>query len=430
MDEDVLDVIVVGAGLAGLACAHRCAAAGLQTAVLERGDGPGTKCLSGGRLYLEPVRTLCADMLEGAPLERPVDSETIVLCDQQASASFRLDTAPGDGPAGSHTVLRSSLDQHLASRVEALGAMILPQQRAEALVRDGERVCGVRVGPEEIKSRVVVAADGALSFLAEEAGLRPARKPGAYAVGVKEVIELDAARIEERFNLAEGRGAARLYLGEVTRGLPGGGFLYTNRESLSIGLVFRLDGAGGFSGQEQLADLLEEFKQRDDVAPLLAGGRTVEYGAHLVPEGGFGALPQVGVPGLLLAGDAAGFVINTGAVLRGMDLALASGTLAGQSIVAAHEAKAGPEDALRRYRETLQESFVMRQLRAHRKAPRVLEQERLYRRYPQELVRWAAELLRVDASGAHPRMKQAVRKLRKQVLGWRGLRDAWRISRM
>jgi electron transfer flavoprotein-quinone oxidoreductase len=416
--EEILDLIVIGAGPAGLACAAEAAGAGQQVIVLERGDLAGEKNLSGGRLYLEPIKELCADLLKDAPFERTVVSETVCLCDQRSSLSFRLDQPEGD----SVTVLRARLDQHLADRATARGAMVLPQQRAEELIIEEGRVTGVKVGPEVLKARWVVAADGALSFVAQQAGLRPLRDPHNYAVGFKEIIQLEAKTIEERFNLQKGQGAARLYLGAVTGGLPGGGFIYTNRDSLSVGLVAQIGALREWQSESHLFDLLEEFKQRSDVAPLLAGGKTVEYGAHTIPEGGLRALPPLGMPGLLLAGDAAGLVLNTGPVLRGMDLALASGVLAAESIVAGG-------DCLQSYRQALAKSFIMKQLRAHKKAPKTLAREGLYRRLPGQVVGWAADFFKVSPDGSHPRMKQAFKNLRRS-LGFRGLRDLWRLMRM
>jgi electron transfer flavoprotein-quinone oxidoreductase len=417
-DEEILDVIVVGAGPAGLACAAEAAGAGRQVIVLERGDLAGEKNLSGGRLYLEPLKDLCADLLKDAPFERPVVSETVCLCDQRSSLSFRLDQMEGD----SVTVLRARLDKHLAEKATAKGAMVLPQQRAGELITEGGRVTGVKVGPEILKARWVVAADGALSFIAQKAKLRPQRNPHNYAVGFKEIIQLDAKAIEERFNLQEGQGAARLYLGAVTGGLPGGGFIYTNRDSLSVGLVAQIGTLQEWQSESHLFELLEEFKQRLDVAPLIKGGKTVEYGAHSIPEGGLRALPPPGMPGLLLAGDAAGFVLNTGPVLRGMDLALASGVLAARSIVA-------EGDSLQNYRQALGKSFIMKQMRAHKKAPKTLAREGLYRRLPGQLVNWAADFFKVSPDGSHPRMKRAFKNLRRS-LGFRGLKDLWRLMRM
>lgn len=425
-----MDVIVVGAGLAGLACAHEAAAAGLQVIVLERGDVAGSKNLSGGRLYLEPVRELCGDLLKDAPFERPVTSETIALCDQKNSASFRIDKQADEEWPHSVTVLRARLDEYLADKVSQAGAMVLVQQRADKLIREQDNVVGVQVGPEQLRARMVVAADGVLSTLAEEAGLRPRRRVESYATGIKEIIQLDPARIEERFNLDAGQGAARLYLGAVTHGLPGGGFIYTNKDSLSVGLVVQVKALQDWESESHLYELMEEFKDRSDVAPLLAGGHTLEYGAHLIPEGGYRDLPRPGVPGLLLTGDAAGLVLNTGLGLRGMDLALASGILAGRSIVESLKASESPAACLERYTRSLTGSFIMRQMRLHRKATRTLSNRRIYDRYPQRLVQWAQQLFMVNAEGEHLSAKQAFKRLRREVLGWRGLRDLWRLTRM
>lgn len=468
-NSEELDVIVVGAGPAGLACAYETASAGLQTIVIEAGDAAGAKSLTGGRLYLEPVRSLCAGLLEGAPFERPVVSETIVFAGEYESVSFRSDQngrvgdrgdcegGRKDGPPQSATVLPARLNAHFVDKVSEKGAMVLYQQKAEELVRENGRVAGVKVGPEELRARHVVAADGVLSFLAEEAGLRTERPAGAYALGMKEIIELDGASIEDRYNLPPGCGASRLYVGAVTGGLPGGGFIYTNRDTISVGIVVHLGAfagsvpTGGFptgcssavspsasgsrsSGSppaEAVHELLERFKERSDTAPFLRGGRTVEYGAHLIPEAGFENIPPApGIPGLLLAGDAAGFVLNTGVTLRGLDLALASGSLAGKSIAHAVSTDQTPEACLAHYTEALKFSFVMRQMEAYRNAPVVLSDPRLYERYPKKLAKLARDLFQVNSDGEGLPPRGIFRRLRKDFLNLDGLRDLWRLYRM
>jgi electron transfer flavoprotein-quinone oxidoreductase len=276
----------------------------------------------------------------------------------------------------------------------------------------------------------VVAADGALSFLAQDAGLRKERTPRSFAVGLKEVIAVSPELIEERFNLEAGTGAARLYMGQVTAGLPGGGFIYTNKKNLSLGLVVHASALHRLEAESGLPDLLEQFKARPEVAPLLKGGETVEYGAHLVPEGGYPALPALGEPGLLLAGDAAGLVLNTGITLRGMDLALASGTMAGQAIVEAKKQKLDQKTCLERYIARLKNSFILKEMRARRKAPAALSISRLYQRYPQAAVALAQELFQVGPSGQGTSLGSTFKKLRRQVLGLAGYRDLWRLIKM
>jgi electron transfer flavoprotein-quinone oxidoreductase len=428
--DDQLDAVIVGAGLAGLACAYEAAGAGLQVAVLERGDAAGSKSLSGGRLYLPPLRELCADFLQDAPFERPVVSESIVLTDNDSSLAFRLDNGEQRENPNSVTVTMSSLLRHLAEKVSEKGALVLTRQKAEELIRENGKVAGVKIAGEELRARTVVAADGVLSFLALEAGLRLERPANLYGIGIKETIQMDGSRIEERFNLPPGQGAARLYMGMVTRGLPGGGFIYTNRDSLSIGLVVHLKSLSEWQSETEVWELLEAFKKRPDVAPLLAGGTTVEYGAHLIPEGGFSNMSKPGIPGLLLIGDAAGLVLNSGTTLRGMDLALASGVLAGRSIVQAHEGKLGPEACLRVYGQALKTSFVYKQMKAYKRAPDVLLLKRLFERYPQRMVRLTRDIFQVNGEGRSLSFREAGKNLVFKILGWHGARDLWRILRM
>jgi len=425
-----LDVIVVGAGLAGLACAYEAASAGLQVAVLERGDAVGSKNLSGGRLYLPPVQGLCGDLLKDAPFERPVVSESVVLADDDSGVTFRVDSGKVPETPNSVTVLLSLLGKHLAEKVSAKGAMVLPQQKADALVRENGNVVGVKIGPEELRGGTVVAADGVLSFLAGEAGLRSERRPRWYGIGIKEIIQLKSSVIEDRFNLAPGHGAARLYMGRITCGIPGGGFIYTNKDSLSIGLVVHMKSFQDWKSETEVWELLEGFKARQDVAPLLAGGKTVEYGAHLIPEGGFNNLPKSGIPGLLLVGDAAGFVLNTGNTLRGMDLALASGALAGRSIAAAVKEGLSPAACLEHYERALKTSFVMKQMKVFKKAPDLLALKRLYDRYPHRMVRLANEMFRVSPDGRGMSFGTAFRRAAFKILGWKGMKDMWRLIRM
>ncbi len=429
-DSDQLDVIVVGAGLAGLACAYKTASAGLQVAVLERGDAAGSKSLSGGRLYLQPVQGLCGDFLENAPFERSVVSESIVLTDDSSSVTFRVDNGSVSETPHSVTVLMSRLNRHLAEKVTGKGAMVLPQQKVDGLVRENGKVVGVKIGSEELRARVVVAADGVLSFLAQEAGLRYGHSADSYGVGIKEIIQLESSKIEDRFNLPPGQGAARLYMGRITQGLPGGGFIYTNTDTLSIGVVVHMKALRDWKSERESWELLEMFKARPDVAPLLAGGKTVEYGAHLVPEGGFKKLPKPGIPGLLLVGDAAGFVLNTSNTLRGMDLAIASGVLAGKSILEASKTGFSPETCLDYYDQALKKSYIMSQMKAYKKAPGLLTLSRLYDRYPHRLVQLAREMFQVNSQGQGMSFWSAFKRILFKILGWKGLKDMWRIIRM
>src|SRR5512141_1368105 len=233
---DKVDVVVIGAGLAGLAAAYHLAHAGIETIVVERGDYPGSKNVTGGRLYLNPVRPFFpGDFWNDAPFERAVAKERLTVLSEHAGTTveFASDKFRAD-PRPSYTVLRAKFDQWLADKVSEKGAFIISKNKVDDLIWDGERIVGVKATDSELLCDVVVAADGVLSFTAEKAKLRGPHNPKYNAVGVKEIIELPARTIQDRFGVGPEDGAAQLFFGTLTQGMIGGGFLYTNKESLSL----------------------------------------------------------------------------------------------------------------------------------------------------------------------------------------------------
>ena len=432
-DDEKVDLIVVGAGLAGLSCAYEAARSGLGVLLLERGDHPGAKNVSGGRMYLEPVRDLLPpDFWQDAPFERPVTSESLVLMGPSSSAtlSFASESMRADPPS-SYTILRSRFDRWFGEQVEAAGAFVVPQAVATGFLRDGDRITGVRAGDEDLEADVVVAADGALSMLAREAGLAPALAPAGHALGIKEVIALDPGRIEDRLALAPGEGAARLFLGDLTRSMVGGGFLYTNRDSISLGLVVSLEDLGGRPDEADGSHaLLDAFKERPEIRTIVQGGETVEYSAHLIPELPAGDLPTRVADNLLVAGDAAGLVINHGITVRGMDLAVASGVLAARACVRAREAGDFSASGLSEYDRLLEESFVMRDVERHSAAPGFLSRRRLYETYPREICDLLEDLFRVGPDGKERLYPPAWKRLRSTFLSMDGLKDLWAARKL
>jgi len=380
---DTFDVIVVGAGLAGLAAAHTLAREGAEVLVLERGDYAGAKNLTGGRLYLNPVRPLFPGLLEKAPLERAIVREEICLLGKKGSVTKSYDARAGlAGPPQSATVLRARFDRWLAKEVEQLGAPLVTKSAVEEVILENGRVKGIVVTGEEIGADVVLACDGVLSLTAEKAGLRSPGKPDHYAVGIKEIIELDEGVIDDRFNVGPGEGAARLFLGEATQGRFGGGFLYTNRTSISIGIVLGIDALEGRAGEPSAPEIFDAFKNRPEVQSLLRGGQTVEYGAHVIPEGGMAGVGKLCGDGILVAGDAAGFALNTGLLVRGMDYALASGYWAARAVLEAKQRNDFSAASLACYEAFLRDSFVMKDFETARHAPEALRNPRFYGHYP------------------------------------------------
>ncbi len=426
-----IDVVIVGAGLAGLSCAYVLADSGLTVLVIERGDFPGSKNVTGGRIYLAPVRKVLPDLWDEAPLERHVVREILTLLGEGNSTSFSHYSDKGNQPPyWSYTILRSRFDRWFSEKVGEKGVFVIPQKRVDDLLINGGRVVGVRAGDEEIPAEVVVAADGVLSVLAEKAGLRQPFKPEHFAVGFKEIIRLDKGKIEDRFNLAPNEGAAQLFVGAITRGMMGGGFLYTNQETLSLGIVVGLESLNRKEPRQEVYQLLDEFKARAEIQRLIGDGEIVEYSAHLIPEGGIHVKPRLYTDGMVLVGDAAGFGLNMLITVRGMEYAMISGVLAAETIKKAKEKDDFSASSLSYYETLLNQSVIIKDLETFRHSIEILKNPRLFSFYPQSICDLFEKLMWIDENPKERLFSTAYRELRKSFLTLRGIRDIWSLRRM
>lgn len=395
MDEK-FDAIVVGAGLAGCAAAIKLAREGLEVVLIERGPYPGSKNLSGGVLYGQVLNELLPEYWEEAPVERYITNQVVSFMTPDASINLDFKSQVfAEKPYNGFSVLRGKFDRWFGEKAEEAGAMLVPGIRVDRLIKDGDRVVGVVAGDEEMYADVVVAADGANSFLAQEAGLRGRIETSHLAVGVKELIGLPRETIEERFNLTGDEGVAYGLVGYVTKGVPGGGFLYTNKESISIGVVAHLDEL--IETGVKPAELMDSFLAHPSIQPLIRGGKLLEYGAHLVPEGGLAMVPRLFMSGLLLTGDAAGLSVNNGLVVRGMDLAIGSGICAADAILEAKAKGDFSAQTLSVYQQKMENSFVLKDMRTYAGAPDFMKAPRMYEAYPQMLANILERIYRQDA---------------------------------
>ena len=425
------DAIVVGAGPAGSMAAWRLATLGRRVALLERGAFPGAKNLFGGMVAAEAFARYFPGFAAEAPIERPVTRHSTHLLAGGRSLCLDFTCEPfGVEPYNGFTAYRSRLDRWLAERAVAAGALLVPATVADDLLWERGRVAGVVTRREQgaLRAPVVIAADGVLSLLGQRAGLVPPHRPEHYSLGVREVLGLPARTIEERFQVDAQGGCAALFAGAWAPGVAGGGFLYTNRESLSLGFVVPLPALrrAGVS----ILEALEDFKRRPVVRRYIAGAERLEYGAHLVPEAGWGGIPRLAGDGILLAGDAAGLVLAGGVIYEGVNYAMHSGVLAAET---AHEALARGDcsaAALRPYARRLRDSVVGRNLRTFRRVPRLLANPLLYGPLPEALCGAAEDFFRADGAG-RPRLGRLLRRHLRPIgpvallrLGWQTLR-AW-----
>ncbi len=376
MGEVDFDVIVVGGGVAGSVCSYLLAKDGYEVLLIERGVEPGSKNLSGGVFYCRVMQEIFEDFLEEAPIERVITRNCLSFLGENHFVNVDYWDGRLRQPVNAVTVLRAKFDPWLAEQCENAGVTVMPGVKVDELVRDGSQFVGVRAGEDELRAHVVVAADGVNSFLSQYAGIRGKEPKENLAVGVKSVIALDPEVIAERFNLAGDEGAAYAVVGDCTQGVAGGGFMYTNRDSVSIGIVARLDDLEK-SGKSS-SDLHDHFLTHPAIEPFLKDGELLEYGCHLVAEGGKKMQHDLVQPGLILIGDAAGFTLNTGFTVRGMDLAAGSARAAATVISAALKAQDYSAQALGAYVDQYNASFVGKDMDTYAKAPEFLENPAMY----------------------------------------------------
>ena len=415
------DAIVVGAGPAGCACGYSLAKAGLEVLVVERGKFAGAKNMWGGVFYGPTLDQLFPRFWEEAPVERYIVRHRFSLLTQDASLSAEFTTKKfGEPPYNGFSVLRSKFDRWFATKAEQVGAVIATGLQADDLLWDGNQVTGIKAGGDELPASVVIACDGVNSVLAGKAGLRNELSPRDIKLGVKEVIQLPREQLEQRFNLVGDEGIAWEFIGSFTKGLPGGAFIYTNKESLSVGIVVQLNAL--VENKVKANDLLEEFKQHSAVADLLAQGELVEYSAHLIPVSGMAMMPALHTDGFLVAGDAAALILGTGLTLEGANFAIASGIAAAETVIRAKEMGDFSQKSLSYYPELLGESFVLKDLETFRKAPHFLENPRIYSLYPELACDLAEKLFTNDG---RPRKKtwELLRQAMDGRVSW------WQIAR-
>jgi electron-transferring-flavoprotein dehydrogenase len=387
-DERIeVGVLIVGAGPAGLACAIRLGqlledqpeiAARLgdvPVAVLEKGKAPGSHLLSGAVVNPRALRRLFRGRyeVEDMPFYGPVHDESVVYLTRRGATT--LPTPPTMRNHGNYVASLSQLGRWLAERAEEGGATILAETAAERLLVADGRVRGVRTGDKgrgrdgrpqpnfepgvDVVARVTVLCEGTQGHLTGAALERfdlASDNPQVWALGVKEVwkVQRPLRRVVHTMGWPlRGRAKYREF---------GGSFLYPMGEDMvTIGLVVGLDHS---DVELSVHDLLQELKTHPRVAGLLEGGERLAWGAKTIPEGGFVALPkQLHAPGLLLCGDAAGFV-NVPA-LKGIHYAVESGRLAAEAAFAALQRGRTPWSprALAGYDESVRESFIWKDLR-------------------------------------------------------------------
>ncbi|MFC4357068.1 FAD-dependent monooxygenase [Halobium salinum] len=372
-DAEHYEAVVVGAGPGGAAAAAALASYGVETLVLERGVDAGSKNVSGGLIYAEESAPYTIDRLfEGfreEAAERPVTDYHLHNVAGDRVKSFDITDLHEHDTEWCDAVLRRKMDSWLAERVHELtretGGGLLTEVRVNGLLREQGEIVGVTCDElDPIRADLVVAADGVNSELARDAGLMDWAEPEEWFQGVKAVVDMPEGAIEERFGVDDDEGVAHLFSGDLFDDVRGGGFLYTNRDTLSIGTVFHLDSL--VAEQAEPHELLDALLTHPLLAQWLGDEyEELEYSAKLVPDSKKVALREPHRDRLVLVGDAAGQMQAQGPIIKGMNHAVTAGALAAEAYAEA-KARGDTRTAGTLYAEKLRSEGVMDKLRPRR----------------------------------------------------------------
>lgn len=424
------DVIVVGAGPAGTSCAYVLAKAGVNVLLIERGEYPGAKNVMGGVLYRKMMEDLIPGFYKEAPLERPVVEQRFMFLDKESAVTLSYKGLEfAREPYNNFTVLRAKFDQWFAEKAVEQGALLICETTVtECIVEDGW-VVGVRTDrPDgEVYADVVVLADGVNSLLAKSLGFHKEWRPDEVALATMEILKLDAKTIEERFNLEPDHGCTIEIFGDATKGILGTAFLYTNKDTVSIGVGTLLSGL--IKRKIRPYELLEYVKNHPLIRPYIQGAEPVEYLAHLIPEGGYRSMPKIVGNGVLVVGDAAQLV---NAIHReGSNLAMTSGRLAAETILLAREIGDFSENTLDHYRVKLMESFVGQDLKKYKDATHHFDKfPQYFEKYIPMMNRAFCQMLTVDGSSKWEKQRKILQDMgsfgEKMKIAW-DLFRAWKV---
>ena len=368
------DVVIVGAGPAGLSAAIRLKQldADLDVVVLEKGSEVGAHILSGAVLDPVGLDALIPDWRDrGAPIDVPVTSDNFYMLGE--AGRLRIPTAimpPLMSNHGAYIVSMGNVCRWMAEQAEALGVEIFPGMACSELVYDGDRVAGVVAGefgknPDgsigegyepgmELRGKYVMLGEGVRGSLSKQViakyGLDAESDAQKYGLGMKELWEIDPEKHRP--------GTVTHTMGWPLGSNAGGGsFIYhLDNNQVYVGFVVHLNYANPY-----LYHYMEfqRFKHHPMVADLLKGGKRIAYGARAITEGGWQSMPKASFPGGVLLGCSVGLV-NVPRI-KGNHNAMLSGKAAAEHAHAAIEA--GSTDELTGYDRELREGPVGRDLR-------------------------------------------------------------------
>ena len=414
-----IDVIVVGAGPSGIACATVAARAGLKVLVIEKASHFGTKNVYGGAIYLESIKELFPETYKNCPYERFLKKHNYVILNNNNSINVSYENNESEETAA--TITRFAFDTFLAEEARKEGVYFATETLVTTLIKKGNKIVGVKTETEEIYAPIIVIAEGFNSILLNEMNLKKKTPPKSAILGVKETIRLGADVIKERFQLKENEGSMFEFFGGLNKegeDIPFlMGFLYTFKNTISIGIGVSMETLQ--KNKVKPYEYLNRLKNNEFVKKFIEGGELVEYSAHSIPEGGYRELPELFGNGYLIVGDAANLVDSVH--FEGTNLAIKSGIIAGETIIEAHKKKNYTKSILKNYKKKLYKSFVIKDLKTYKNViPTLLKRKNsIFSYYPKKM----DEFFKLWTTSDNKEKKQGYRKFLLSFFKERSLKE-------
>ena len=424
---DHYDVVIVGAGPAGSTAGYFLAKAGLNVVIIERGKTPGSKNVSGGLLYSQPISGIFPEFWKDAPLERAITGHQIVLLGKDTSSAldFRSHSA-GSPPYNCFSVLRSRFDPWLAKKAEDAGALLVPGISVDSLLIEDGKVIGVQAGQDKLEANITIIADGSRSLLLKQSALREGFSAQDVSLGIKEIILLSPNVLEERFQCSSSTGMAYTLVGS-TNGVEGGGFIYTNKESLSVGVVVKIRSLA--KSKMQPHQVLDAFKSHPFVSRLVEGGKIAEYSAQIVHRGGYQATAKLFGDGFITIGSAARLLLNNVVTLRGMDFAVISANVAAKVVQQASSRGDFGSKSLSSYEANLKGTAIYQDWSTFKDVYALMDNQRLFDVYPDLLGGVMEDLFTPSSEPAEKPFRNLRKKMSRKVSMLDLARDAWQAGK-
>lgn len=428
MDEK-FDCIIVGAGIAGLAAAMILARNNMKFLLIEKGEFAGSKNVSGGVLWGSDLAKLVPEywVEEDGGWERFINHRRLTFMDDQSTFSIDFKSSHfNETPYSGVVVLRSKFDRWLAGKVQdaidnsdyAMESFIATNIKVDEVLMEEDKAVGIRTGDEEFHAESVIIAEGVNNLLTRQVGLQDDYVPADHMLtGIKEVIRYDQKVLEDRFQLNGLSGMSNEFVGFATDGVEGGGFLYTNRDTISLGLVAGIKDMR--EKEKSPHDLLNTFKAHPVIQDTIKGGEVVEYSAHVVSSGDKRVMPkELYKDGILLCGEAANLLMNAGKAIQGMDYAMRSGILGAETIIKAKEKSDYSSNTLKEYKKALGDSYVMKDISNFQDAVHMLHSPQMYQDVPNLICDFGRKFFTIDDGPTRKSRKLMSESIKKHSSYW------------